>query len=86
MKINKLRLTVSALFGIGLIFFESVPAKEIGYVGGGRYICQGSGCDKFDRQQEERNRISEANERYHRENRQDNQRIIDELKKSNESK
>ena len=85
MKMNKLKYAVM----MALILLSQMANatsdseyRELNYVGGGRYTCEGN-CEKFDREQKNRNRDVEMRERFQRENRQDNQRIIDELKKGN---
>lgn len=67
-----------------VLLLQAVSASaegKITYVGDGRYVCQGSDCDEFNRQQNFRNKISETRERLDRENRDYQEEVIRELKK-----
>jgi hypothetical protein len=68
---------------IGLLSSLQVLAKEITYVGDGRYTCRGSDCADFNREQKQYNQRQESQERYHREEREQNNAIIDELQETN---
>ena len=57
-------LVVGAFALIALLVTSHSEAKEPVYVGDGRYVCQGSGCAKFDREQEVKNKEEEFRDRY----------------------
>ena len=61
-----------------------IHAKEVTYVGGGRYTCRGSDCGEFNREQGQRNHEQETRERYRHEEREESQRIEDEIRRGNE--
>jgi hypothetical protein len=68
-----------------LVTFMLLPTahakKDVKYVGGGRYVCQGSDCEEFDRKQARENQRQDDAERRHRESRQDTRDLIDALEK-----
>ncbi|CAB4122215.1 hypothetical protein UFOVP26_129 [uncultured Caudovirales phage] len=61
-----------------------VQAKEIYYVGDGRYTCKGDDCSGFNREQKQYNARREDLERYRREEREENQNIENQLRRTNE--
>ena len=69
---------------LGLLSSLQALAREVTYVGDGRYTCRGNGCDSFNREQKQINQERESRERYYREERNQNGAIIDELKETNE--
>lgn len=65
-------------------FFGLSEAAEITYLGNGRYVCGGGSCEQFNHEQAISNFKEEQERQFHNESRQDNQRIIEQLKKQNE--
>lgn len=73
-----LKLAVAAT--CGLMALKANAEKDVTYVGGGRYVCQGSDCKKFDREQSRLNYLQEERERYRREERREARETIDAIK------
>lgn len=74
------KILLAALILVSL----QIEAKEITYVGDGRYTCRGSNCEEFNREQKQRNYDQEIRERYRREEHDENQNIENELRRGNE--
>jgi len=73
-----------AILLLSILATLQVQAKEITYVGDGRYTCKGSDCGDFNREQKQYNTRREDLERYRRQEREESQNIEDELRRSNE--
>jgi hypothetical protein len=76
-------IKVIAVIGLTLSFQAQAKEKTVTYVGDGRYTCQGNGCDSFNREQKQINQERDSRERYYREEREQNNAIINELKETN---